>query len=60
MRRDPVIEEVRRHGAALAEECGGDIHRMAELLRKKQNEDPARVVRRSPRPSLPAQGKPEG
>ncbi len=46
---DPVVQEVCRHGAKIAEECGGDVHRMAERLRRAQAEDARRVVRRGDR-----------
>ncbi len=41
---DPVVEEMRRHGARITQECGGDIHRMAERFRKEQEQHPERVV----------------
>jgi hypothetical protein len=44
---DPVVEEVRRNGAEFAEECGGDIHRMAEELRREEAEHPERIVDRA-------------
>jgi hypothetical protein len=59
MQRDPVIEEIRRNGAALAEECGGDVHRMAEMLRRKQNDHASRVIRRPQRTPGPAKPNPE-
>ena len=49
MHRDPVVEEVRRHGARIAEECDVDIHRMAERFRREQAQHPQRVVRRGNR-----------
>ena len=47
---DPVIEEMRRHGAEIAEECDGDIHRMAERFRREQAANASRLVRRKRRP----------
>ena len=44
MYSDPVIDELRRHGAQIAEECGYDIHRMAERFRREQAEHPERVI----------------
>lgn len=41
---DPVVEEVRRNGAKIAEECGNDIHRIVERLRREQAEHPERLV----------------
>jgi hypothetical protein len=46
MKPDPVIEEIRRNAAAIAEECGGDIRRMADRFRREQAENVSRVVRR--------------
>lgn len=46
---DPVVQEMRRHGAQIAEECGGDIHRMAERFRREQAENARRIVRRDVR-----------
>jgi hypothetical protein len=43
---DPVVEEMRRHGARITRECGGDIHRMAERFRKEEEQHPHRVVDR--------------
>jgi hypothetical protein len=43
---DPVVDEVRQNGARIAEECGGDVHRMAERFRREQAEHPDRVVHR--------------
>lgn len=50
MYRDPVVEEVRRNGAKLAEECGGDVHRMAERLRQAAREGGRPIVRRQVAP----------
>lgn len=47
MNTDPVVQEVRENGARIAEECGGDVHRMAECLRRKQETNAKRVRRRS-------------
>ncbi len=46
MYTDPVVEEVRRNGAMLAEKCGGDVHRMAERLRQAAEDSGRRIVRR--------------
>jgi|GEM_PF-3350525 len=43
---DPVVEEIRRRGAQIAEECDGDIHRMAERFRREQAQNTRRIVRR--------------
>ena len=53
MESDPVVEEMRRHGADIAEECDGDIHRMAERFRRRQAESAHRVVRRKGRSGVP-------
>ena len=46
MRHDPVVEEIRRHGAEIAEACGGSVHEMAERFRREQKQHPERVQRR--------------
>ena len=46
---DPVVEEVRQNGARISEECGGDVHFMAERLRRTQAEHRGRVIRRTER-----------
>ncbi|MFH0982671.1 MAG: hypothetical protein V2A79_14195 [Planctomycetota bacterium] len=51
MYRDPVVEEVRRHGAEIAEQCDGDIRRMAERFRREQAEGARVIVRRQIRPT---------
>ena len=48
---DPVVQEMRRHGAEIAEECGGDIHRMAERFRREQAAKARRIARRQVRPN---------
>jgi len=50
---DPVVEEVRRNGASLAEECGGSVHRMAERLREGAETGGRRIVRRKAPPAQP-------
>ena len=39
MWNDPIVKEVREAGEKLAELCQFDVHKMAEYLRKKQNEN---------------------
>lgn len=46
MEVDPVVQELRNHGAQVAKECGGDIHRMAERFRRRQAESTRRIVHR--------------
>lgn len=43
---DPVIAEIRRTGARIAEECGGDLHKLIEYFQKKEAQHPERIVRR--------------
>ena len=43
---DPVVEEMRRNGARVAEECGGDIRRIADRLRREQAAHADRLVSR--------------
>jgi len=53
MYSDPVVEEVRRNGAKLAEECAGDVHRMAERLRQGAETSGRRIIRRKAPPAQP-------
>lgn len=46
MYSDPVVNEVRKNGEKLSEECGGDVHRMAERLRIATRKSGRRVVLR--------------
>ena len=43
MRHDPVVEEIRHHGAEIAEACGGSVHEMAERFRREQQHHSERV-----------------
>lgn len=43
---DPVVQEIRRNGARIAEECRGEVHDMAERFRREQDEHPDRIVHR--------------
>ena len=44
MSRDPIIDEVRAHRAAIAQEHGNDLKAIIEALRRKQGADGRRVV----------------
>ena len=44
MHRDPVVEEIRDQGDRIAEECEGDVHRMAERFRREQAQHVHRVA----------------
>ena len=44
MWRDPIVEEVRAHRAALAAEHGNDLKTLIAALRKKQGADGRQVV----------------
>ena len=46
MWKDPVVEEVRLAGEKIAEECGYDLHAMAQLLKQKQGESSQRISRK--------------
>ena len=48
MKRDPIIEEVRKAGENLAREAGYDIHVFFNMLRERENSHAARVVSRTP------------
>ena len=50
---DPVVEEVRRRGARIADECRWDIRCMAERFRREQAEGKRVIVRRRVRPETP-------
>ena len=47
---DPVVREMRRHGAEIADACGGDIHRMAKRFREEQAKGSRHIVRRQVQP----------
>lgn len=49
MWNDPIVEEVRAIRARLAEEHGGDLHRIAEHFRAAQHLYAARIVSYPPR-----------
>jgi hypothetical protein len=51
---DRVVQEIRDNGARIAEECGGDIHRMAERFRTEQARNADRVVSRKTRNLAPS------
>ena len=55
---DTVVQEIRDNGARIAEECGGDVHRMAERFRSEQAKNAGRVVSRKAKKSDPR--KPQG
>jgi len=44
MSRDPIIDEVRAHRAAIAQEHGNDLKAIIAALRRKQGADGRRVV----------------
>ncbi len=44
---DPVVDEIRENGARFVEECGGDVHSVAERLRELQTQHPERLVSRN-------------
>ena len=46
MYRDPIVEELRHTAAKLVEECGSDLHEVAQRLRQEQSRHPHRIVRR--------------
>ncbi len=54
---DTVVQEIRDNGARIAEQCGGDVHRMAERLRSEQAKNAERIVSRKSR--KPDHRKPE-
>lgn len=48
MKKDPIIEEVRKAGENLAREAGYDVHTFFNLLREREKLHAARLVSRSP------------
>ncbi len=38
MTNDPVVKEIREIRKALSEECGHDVRRFGEMIRKRQKE----------------------
>jgi hypothetical protein len=44
VREDPIVEEVRRIRRAYFAQCGNDMHKMFEDLRRRQAEHPERLV----------------
>jgi len=44
MSRDPIIDEVRAHRTAIAQEHGNDLKAIIAALRRKQGTDGRRVV----------------
>ena len=44
MSRDPIVDEVRAHRRAIAEEHGNDLKAIITALRRKQGADGRRVV----------------
>ena len=44
MSRDPIVDEVRAHRAAIAREHGNDLKAIVAALRRKQGADGRRVV----------------
>ena len=43
---DPLIDEVRQRRRDLFEDCGNDLHKLAEAIRRLEAEHPERVVDR--------------
>ena len=44
MSRDPIVDEVRAHRTALAQEHGNNLKAIIDALRRKQGADGRRVV----------------
>ena len=44
MWRDPIVEEVRAHRIAIAQEHGNNLKAIVDALRRKQGSDGRRVV----------------
>ena len=48
MKKDPIIEEVRKAGENLARTAGYDVHEFFNLLREKEKQHINRLVMRNP------------
>ena len=46
---DAIVEEIHAIRRRIAEECGNDMHRIAESFRRLEAEHPERLVREVPR-----------
>ena len=44
MNRDPIVEEVREARAKLFEECGQDLDKLMDRLKKQERQDQDRLV----------------
>ena len=44
MRKDPIIEEVRKAGEQIAQEAGYDVHAFFNLLREREKLHATRIV----------------
>jgi hypothetical protein len=53
MREDPIVEEVRKARREYFAECGNDMRRMLEDVRRRQAEHPERLVSFPSTPSTP-------
>jgi len=51
MWRDPIVEEIHAVRAQIARECGYDLKRIMERLRRREKEYPGRLVRKDELPS---------
>ena len=47
--KDPIVEEIRKYRMEHTQRFGGDLHRICEDLRKKDQTMKNRLVRLSPR-----------
>ncbi len=52
MWKDPIVEELRKNAAKLAEKAGDTLHGFCEMIRQEQSKHTNKVVRRSPRRRL--------
>lgn len=57
MWRDPIVDEVRAHRAAIAREHGNDLKAIIAALKRKEGADGRRVVSFAPKRDLKKQVK---
>ncbi len=49
MKNDPIVDEVRNNGLALAARCNNNIEAICKVLKEREQTSGRRVVNRAPR-----------
>jgi hypothetical protein len=44
MADDPIVEEIHEVRRKLLEECGGDLNKLMDRIKAREQEDPSRIV----------------